>query len=128
MTQQPHRPARARAGQLPTPLGWADHRTRTVALNAWLAREEAVAVGAAVVTDPALLGLPDRETLLRALFQRFATTLEGVLDVELELSGPTSTLHAVRRRPCGLPARPPRTVRSTGGRCSARPATRWSPS
>src|SRR4249919_3321635 len=74
-----------RKGQLPTPLGWSDHRTRTGALNGWIAREEAVAVGAAAPTDPTLLGLPDRETLVRALFQRFTTTLEGVLDHQLEL-------------------------------------------
>ncbi len=80
---------RRRNGKLPTPLGWSDHRTRTVALNGWLAREDAVAAGTAAATDPVLLGLPDRETLLRALFQRFSTTLEGVLDVELELGEDT---------------------------------------
>ena len=88
----PIKPAH-RNGQLPTPLGWSDHRTRTVALNGWLAREEAVAAGAAAPVDPMLLGLPDRESLVRALFQRFTTTLEGVLDVELDLGGheePTS--------------------------------------
>ena len=90
MTSQPTNLASYRRGQLPTPLGpapfgWADHRTRTVALNAWLAREEAVAAGAAAPVDPAVLGLPDREALVRALFQRFTTTLEGVLDNELEL-------------------------------------------
>src|SRR4051794_20777060 len=83
-------------GQLPTPLGWVDHRTRTVALNAWLAREEAVASGAAAPADPAMLGLPDRETLLRALFQRFTTTLEGVLHNELELGADVPASAAVR--------------------------------
>jgi hypothetical protein len=81
----PIKPAR-RNGQLPTPLGWSDHRTRTVALNGWIAREEAVAAGAVAAIDPVLLGLPDRETLLRTLFQRFTTTLEGVLDNELDLN------------------------------------------
>jgi hypothetical protein len=72
-----------RRGRLPTPAGWSDHRTRTVALDGWLAREEAVAAGAAAAVDPVTLGLPDRETLVRALFQRFASTLESVLDHEL---------------------------------------------
>jgi hypothetical protein len=91
----PIKPAR-RGGHLPTPLAWSDHRTRTVALNGWLAREEAVAAGAVAAVDPALLGLPDRETLLRALFQRFATTLEGVLDNVLELGEDRTAQAAVR--------------------------------
>src|SRR4051794_9860781 len=85
-----------RRGQLPTPAGWADHRTRTVALNGWLAREEAVAAGAVAPADPAILGLPDRDTLLRALFQRSTTTLEGVLDHELELGADAAPYAAVR--------------------------------
>jgi hypothetical protein len=80
-----------------TPLGWSEHGTRTVALNAWLAREEAVAAGAADPADPTLLGLPDRETLVRALFQRFATTLEGVLDAELELGDDAPAAYAAVR-------------------------------
>ncbi len=97
MTRQPasSSPARRR-GELPTPLGWSDHRTRTVALNGWIAREEAVASGAAAPTDPALMGLPDRDTLVRALFQRFATTLEGVLDHQLELDQDAVPYAAVR--------------------------------
>jgi hypothetical protein len=93
----PVRPAR-RNGQLRTPLGWSDHGTRTVALDAWLAREEAVAAGAVGPADPALLGLPDHESLVRALFQRFTTALEGVLDVELELGddAPDAPYAAVR--------------------------------
>jgi hypothetical protein len=75
-----------RRGALQTPIGWSDHRTRTAALDGWLAREEAVAAGVTSPADPASLGLPDRETLVRALFQRFTTTLEGVLDNELELN------------------------------------------
>jgi hypothetical protein len=86
-----------RKGQLPTPLGWSDHRTRTVALNGWIAREEAVATGAAAPTDPVLLGLPERETLVRALFQRFTTTLEGVLDNQLELGEHDAAPYAVVR-------------------------------
>ncbi len=83
-------------GPLQTRVGWSDHRTRTAALDGWLAREEAVAAGAAAPTDPALLGLPERETLVRALFQRFATTLEGVLDTELELAEDVAPYAAVR--------------------------------
>ena len=64
--------------------------------NGWLAREEAVAAGAAAPADPALLGLPERETLVRALFQRFTTTLEGVLDHELELGEDVAPYAAVR--------------------------------
>lgn len=89
--QTPTEPASRRGA----PTAWTDHRTRTVALNGWLAREEAVAAGAASVTDPQLLGLPAREELVRALFQRFATTLEGVLDVQLELG--ESDQHAAVR-------------------------------
>jgi hypothetical protein len=85
-----------RRGQLQTPLGWSDHRTRTAALDGWLAREEAVAAGAAAPADPAMLGLPARETLVRALFQRFTTTLEGVLDHELELGEDVAPYAAVR--------------------------------
>jgi hypothetical protein len=77
-------------------VGWSDHRTRTAALDGWLAREEAVAAGAAVAADPAQLGLPERETLVRALFQRFTTTLEGVLDHELELGEGVAPYAAVR--------------------------------
>jgi len=77
-----------RRGQLRAPAGWSDHRTRTAALDGWLAREEAVAAGVADPADPVTLGLPDRETLLRVLFQRFATLLEGVLDNELDLGEP----------------------------------------
>jgi hypothetical protein len=69
---------------LPPSAGWSEHRTRTVALDGWIAREEAVAAGAAAAVDPQLFGLPDRETLVRALFQRFTTSLEGVLDHELD--------------------------------------------
>jgi hypothetical protein len=91
-----------RRGQFPTPLGWSDHRTRTAALNGWLAREEVVAIGAAAPTDPAVLGLPDRETLVRALFQRFTTTLEGALDSQLELgehdTAPYAAVRAAYRR------------------------------
>jgi hypothetical protein len=83
-----------RPGSRQGSVGWSDHRTRTAALDAWLAREEAVAAGTASGVDPAQLGLPDRETLLRALFQRFATTLEGALDVELEVGD-----HPDRERP-----------------------------
>jgi hypothetical protein len=85
-----------RRGQLQTPAGWSDHRTRTAALDGWLAREEAVAAGATAPADPALLGLPERETLVRALFQRFTTTLEGVLDNELELGEDVAPYAAVR--------------------------------
>ena len=85
-----------RRGSLQTPTGWSDHRTRTAALNGWLAREEAVAAAAAAPADPAQLGLPEREVLLRALFQRFATTLEGVLDNELELGEDVAPYAAVR--------------------------------
>ena len=92
----PIKPAR-RNGRLQAPLGWSDHRTRTAALDGWLAREEAVAVGTATAVDPALLGLPDREALLRTLFQRFTTTLEGVLDVRLEIGDHTDAPHAAVR-------------------------------
>jgi hypothetical protein len=85
-----------RRGSLQTPTGWSDHRTRTSALNGWLAREEAVAAGAVAPADPAVLGLPDRELLVRALFQRFTTTLEGVLDNELELGADAAPYAAVR--------------------------------
>ena len=85
-----------RGGQRSTPVGWSDHRTRTAALDGWLAREEAVAAGAAAAADPVQLGLPERETLLRALFQRFTTTLEGVLDNELELGHDVAPYAAVR--------------------------------
>jgi hypothetical protein len=85
-----------RTGQRQTPVGWSDHRTRTAALDGWLAREEAVAAGAAAPSDPAQLGLPERETLVRALFQRFTTTLEGVLDNELELGEDVAPYAAVR--------------------------------
>jgi hypothetical protein len=88
MTANPQR-------SMPAPLGWADHRTRTVALNGWLAREDAVAAGTVAALDPQLLGLPDRETLLRSLFQRWTTTLEGVLDNSLE-EGPEDPAPAVR--------------------------------
>ena len=96
MTSEPVNLTPYRQGQLPTPLGRAEHGTRTVALNGWLAREEAVAVGAAAPADPALLGLPGRESLVRALFQRFATTLEGALDHELETGGDRAPYAAVR--------------------------------
>jgi hypothetical protein len=69
---------------LPPSAGWSEHRTRTVALDGWIAREEAVAAGAASPADPQLFGLPDRDTLVRALFQRFTSTLEGVLHHELD--------------------------------------------
>jgi hypothetical protein len=90
-----------RRGQLWTPLGWSDHGTRTVALNGWLAREEAVAAGTVAPADPVHLGLPDRETLVRALFQRFTTTLEDVLDNQLELgedAAPHAAVRAAYRR------------------------------
>ena len=58
-----------RRGPLQTPVGWSDDRTRAAALNGWLAREEAVVAGAATPADPATLGLPERDTLVRALFQ-----------------------------------------------------------
>ena len=87
---------RRRGSQLPTALGWSDHRTRTAALDGWLAREEAVAAGATAPIEPGRLGLPDRETLVRALFQRFTTTLEGVLDNELELGDDVAPYAAVR--------------------------------
>lgn len=91
-----------------TALGWSDHRTRAVALDAWLVREEAVAAGAAAAVDPAQLGLPDHETLVRALFQRFDTTLEGVLEIELELGGgalpSAAVLTAYRRAAAHRPA------------------------
>ncbi len=97
----PIKPAR-RGGRLRTPHGWSDHRTRTAALDGWLAREESVAAGTALPADPAELGLPGREDLFRALFQRFATTLEGVLDVELELAdhadAPYAAVRAAYRR------------------------------
>jgi hypothetical protein len=85
-----------RTSSIQTPIGWSDHRNRTVALNGWLAREEAAAAGAVTSVDPAVLGLPERETLLRALFQRFTTTLEGVLDNELELGADVAPYAAVR--------------------------------
>jgi hypothetical protein len=85
-----------RRGQAPAPTAWTDHRTRTVALDGWLAREAAVAAGAAAAVDPVRLGLPDRETLLRTLFQRFTTTLEGVLDNALELGEDRAPQAAVR--------------------------------
>jgi len=77
----------------------SDRRPRTAALNGWLAREDAVAAGAAVALNPVLLGLPDRETLLRALFQRFTTTLEAALADEPELvTAPYAALVAAYRR------------------------------
>ena len=77
----------------------SDRRPRTAALNGWLAREDAVAAGAAVALKPVLLGLPDRETLLRALFQRFTTTLEAALADEPELvTAPYAALVAAYRR------------------------------
>jgi len=85
-----------RRGSLQAANGWSDHRTRTAALNGWLAREEVVAAGAAAPADPVQLGLPERETLVRALFQRFSTTLEGVLDNELELGDKVAPYAAVR--------------------------------
>jgi len=85
-----------REDRVQTPTGWTHHRTRTAALDGWLAREEAVAAGAAAPADPAVLGLPERETLVRALFQRFTTTLEGVLDNELELGDGVAPYAAVR--------------------------------
>ncbi len=85
-----------RRTQLQTPLAWSDHRTRTAALDGWLAREEAVAAGVTAPVEPTQLGLPERETLVRALFQRFATTLEGVLDNELELGADLAPYAAVR--------------------------------
>ncbi len=85
-----------REGRIQPPTGWTDHRTRTAALDGWLAREEAVAAGAAAPADPAQLGLPGRDELVRALFQRFATTLEGVLDIELELGEGAAPYAAVR--------------------------------
>lgn len=78
------------------PAGWSDHSTRTAAVDGWIAREEAVAAGAAAPVDPTLLGLPDRDTLVRALFQRFATTLEGVLDNLLEVGDEDAPHAAVR--------------------------------
>ncbi len=95
MTALPISSARRR-GQPRAPLGWSDHRTRTAALDGWLAREEAVAAGATAPIEPASLGLPERETLVRALFQRFTTTLEGVLDHELALGEGVAPYAAVR--------------------------------
>jgi hypothetical protein len=69
---------------LPPSVSWSEHRTRTIALDGWIAREEAVAAGAAAPVDPQVFGLPDRETLLRALFQRFTSSLESVLEHELD--------------------------------------------
>ena len=85
-----------RRGPLKTPVGWSDDRTRAAALNGWLAREEAVAAGVTAPADPLVLGLPARETLVRSLFQRFTTTLEGVLDHELELGDEVAPYAAVR--------------------------------
>jgi hypothetical protein len=83
----------------PAPLGWTRYRTRTAALDGWLAREEAVAAGTVAPVDPRQLGLPDREALVRALFQRFTTTLEGALDHELEGEvAPCSAVRAAYRR------------------------------
>jgi len=76
-----------------------DRLPRAAALNAWLAREDAVAAGAAAPMDPVLLGLPDRETLLRALVQRFGGTLDAVLDDELDLAtAPYAALLAAYRK------------------------------
>jgi hypothetical protein len=78
---------------------WSERPPRTAALNGWLAREDAVAAGAALAVDPVRLGLPDRETLLRALFHRFATTLEGALDAEPQLvTAPYAALVAAYRK------------------------------
>ena len=79
-----------------TPL---DRLPRAGALTAWLAREDAVAAGVAAPMDPVLLGLPDRETLLRAVFQRFSRTLDAVLDEELDLAtAPYAALLAAYRK------------------------------
>src|SRR3954453_9900066 len=76
-----------------------ERRPRTVALNGWLAPEDAVAAGAAPAVDPGLIGLPDRETLLRALFQRFVTTLEAAVDgVRRRLTAPHPPLAAPHRK------------------------------
>ena len=92
---------------LPTSVGWSEHRTRTVALDGWIAREEAVAAGAAAPVDPQVFGLPDRKTLMRALFQRFTTTLEGVLHHELELDPDVGPYVAVRAAYRGAAAHRP---------------------
>ena len=82
---------------LPPSAAWSEHRTRTVALDGWIAREEAVAAGAAAPADPQLFGLPDRDTLVRALFQRFTTILEGLLHHELDELGDAATPYAAVR-------------------------------
>jgi hypothetical protein len=81
---------------LPPSTGWSEQGTRTVALDGWIAREEAVAAGAAAPVDPRVFGLPGRETLLRALFQRFTTTLESALEHELEHDPDVAPYGAVR--------------------------------
>jgi hypothetical protein len=92
-----------RWASLPPSTSWSEHHTRTIALDGWIAREEAVAAGAAAPVDPRLFGLPDRESLLRALFQRFATTLDGVLQHELDDNphderGPYAAVRTAYRR------------------------------
>ncbi|MCW2798430.1 hypothetical protein [Nocardioides sp.] len=71
------------------PTGWTSHRALTAALDTWVATEEPA-------TDRTLasLGLPDEETLIRALFQRWTTTFEACLDVQVEL-GENTGLEAV---------------------------------
>ena len=64
--------------------GWTSHRALTAALDTWVALDEPA-------TDRMLasLGLPDEETLIRALFQRWTTTFEACLDVQVELGEKT---------------------------------------
>jgi hypothetical protein len=63
---------------------WTAHRALTAALDTWLG-------AGAPRTDRELAaqGLPDEETLVRALFQRWTTTLESCLEIQLELGDET---------------------------------------
>lgn len=60
--------------------GWTSHRAMTAALDTWVALDEVPND-----RDLAALGLPNEDTLIRALFQRWTTTFEACLDVQVEL-------------------------------------------
>jgi hypothetical protein len=69
---------------------YSAHRALTAALDTWVALGES-----ADDRTLASLGLPDRETLVRALFQRWTTTFESALEVQVEL-GDNTGIDAVR--------------------------------
>ena len=76
--------ASTRSGSARPVNAWTAHRALTAALDRWVAPD-----GPRDERELAAAGMPDQETLARALFQRWTTTLESCLEVQLELGDAT---------------------------------------